>query len=89
VNQELNEVVAEVLETCNQPVKPAQVKHLVQMMCRQPKFFKSAFIGLVDKILCIDEKDQIIKSLYTLISKFFSELLKQQEKLNPSKELTR
>lgn len=81
----MNEVVAEVLENFNQTVKPAQAKQLLQIMGRHFKFFKCSFVSLVDKILVLEEKDQMIKSLYSLISKFFGELSKQQEKLNGSK----
>jgi hypothetical protein len=85
VNAEVNEVVAEVLENFNQTVKPAQAKQLLQIMCRHFKFFKCSFVNLVDKILVLEEKDQLIKSLYSLIYKFFGELSKQQDKLNGSK----
>ena len=85
MNAEVNEVVAEVLENFNQAVKPAQAKQLLQIMGRHFKFFKCSFVSLIDKILVLEEKDQMIKSLYSLISKFFGELSKQQEKLNGSK----
>ena len=35
------------------------------------KYFKTAFILLVDKILVNEEKDKVIHGVYTLISKFF------------------
>ena len=35
------------------------------------KFFKTAFINLIDKILVIEEKDQMIKNVYSLFAKFF------------------
>ncbi len=44
------------------------------MMKESFKFFKTAFLTLIDKILVIEEKDQLIKNVYTLISKFYSEL---------------
>ena len=66
-------------------MKPAQAKQLLQIMGRHFKFFKCSFVSLVDKILVLEEKDQMIKSLYSMISKFFGELSKQQEKLNGSK----
>ena len=40
------------------------------------KFFKTSFISLIDKILVIEQKDQMIKNIYSLIGKFFQELLK-------------
>ncbi len=82
----MNEVVGEILENLNQTVKPAHVKQLIRIMCNHFKFFKSALINLVDKILVLDEKDHMIKPLYSLISKFFTELMKQHEKLNTGKD---
>ncbi len=49
------------------------------------KFFKTGFINLIDKILVIEEKDQMIKNVYTLFAKFFQELYKAQAQLNPRK----
>jgi hypothetical protein len=49
------------------------------------KFFKTAFINLIDKILVIEEKDQMIKNVYSLFAKFFLELHKAHSQLNPSK----
>jgi hypothetical protein len=40
------------------------------------KFFKTSFLQLIDRVLVIEEKDQLIKNLYTLLSKFFGELAK-------------
>lgn len=57
VNSELNDVVAEVLESHNTMVKAAHSRHLVGMMQKSYKFFKTAFINLIDKILVIEEKD--------------------------------
>jgi hypothetical protein len=63
------------------------VKHLILMLSRDNdfKFFKTSFISLIDKILILDEKDLMIKSVYSLVSKFFNELSKQGDKLNQSK----
>lgn len=52
-------------------------------MAKHFKFFKSSFIALIDRVLVIEEKDQLIKHVYTLLSKFFGELSKTQ--LNPGK----
>ncbi len=76
MNTELSEVVAEVLQNYSTNVKTAQARHLVKMMSENFKFFKSSFLTLIDKILVIEEKDQLIKNVYTLISKFYIELLK-------------
>ena len=63
------------------------MKHLILMLSRDNdfKFFKTSFISLIDKILILDEKDLMIKSVYSLVSKFFNELSKQGDKLNQSK----
>ena len=59
------------LDSFTTTVKAAQAKHLVQIMNKNFKFFKTAFINLIDKILVIEEKDQMIKNFYSLFSKFF------------------
>ena len=76
MNQEINEIIGEVLQSLNHSVKAAHIKDMISLMTKHFKFFKTALINLIDRILTLEEKDQIIKSLYTLISKFFSELNK-------------
>ena len=73
------------LDTFTTTVKAAQARHLVSIMNKNFRFFKTAFISLIDKILVIEQKDQLIKNVYTLIAKFFQELFKVQAQLNPSK----
>ena len=81
VNSQVSDVLAEVL-TAGQ-VKIGQVRDLLAPMAKHFKFFKTAFLALIDRVLVIEEKDQLIKHVYTLISKFFGELSKTQ--LNPGK----
>ena len=76
INTEINEIVAEVLESYTVSVKTSQARHLVQLMHKHFKFFKTSFINLVDRILVLEEKDHLIKNVYSLISKFFAELSK-------------
>jgi hypothetical protein len=63
-------------------VKAAHARHLVNIMSKDFKFFKTALLNLIDRILVIEEKDQILKNLYTLLSKFFNEVSRVQAQLN-------
>ena len=74
VNCQVNDVVSDVLMSNQSAVKVSQARDLVLIMTASFKFFKTSFINLVDKILVIEEKDQMIKNVYSLISKFFVEL---------------
>lgn len=40
------------------------------------KYFKSAFLLLLDKILTIETKDNMIKGIYKLLERFYSEIAK-------------
>lgn len=82
---QVNNIVAEVLDTHNASVKAAHAKHLVSIMNKDFKFFKTAFINLVDKILVLEEKDLLIKNLYGLLAKFFAELSRVYAQLNQGK----
>lgn len=57
VNCELNELVAEVLDQKDGNVKVGQARVMVKMMTKHFKFFKTAYIALLDKILVLEEKD--------------------------------
>lgn len=85
MNTQINNIVAEVLDTHNSSVKAAHARHLVSIMSKDFRFFKSAFINLVDKILVLEEKDLMIKNLYSLLAKFFAELARVQAQLNQGK----
>jgi hypothetical protein len=77
VNSEVNEIVADVLQSSMaQQVKAAHARGLVSIMSRHFKFFQTSLINLVDKILVLEEKDQLIKNVYILFGKFYSELIK-------------
>ena len=50
------------------------------------RYFKTAFLALIDKIILLEEKEKHLRGVYNLLSKFFHELatLKPENKLNPS-----
>jgi hypothetical protein len=54
VNNAINDVVAEVLDSFTTTVKNSQAKHLIEIMSKNFKFFKTAFSNLIDKILVIE-----------------------------------
>ena len=68
----MHEVLSEALTSAQ--VKISIVRDLVAIMERSFKFFKTSFMQLIDRVLVIEEKDQMIKNIYTLFSKFFGEL---------------
>ena len=74
MNCQVNDVVSDVLMSNQSAVKVSQARDLVLIMTASFKFFKTSFINLVDKILVIEEKDLMIKNVYSLFSKFFVEL---------------
>ena len=85
VNCELNDLVAEVLDSKEGIVKVGQARLMVKIMTKHFKFFKTAYIGLLDKILVLEERDQFIRKLYTLCGMFYQELKATYQKLNPGK----
>ena len=76
INNELNSIVAEILEDVNQNVNAAQIKTMIDLMKKHYKYFKTSFTTLLDKVLIIEEKDTHIKGVYKLIDRFYLELSK-------------
>ncbi|CDW89230.1 at hook motif family protein [Stylonychia lemnae] len=67
------------MEDSLQNVKSVHVKALIQIMHRYFKYFKHSFLNLLDRIICLDEKDSMIKGVYKLLEKFYSEMSKNQQ----------
>lgn len=73
IQQEINKVVAQILESGSEvsSLTQVQVKQMLALFVKWPKLFQTQLISLIDRLVCLDGEDSYLRNMFRLYERLY------------------